>query len=172
MRKYGLGVILIVMALCVFIYGCSEKNTKSKAGSETDSDSYVRSEESASKEKAASDDVIEITEKMYVAYINDIYTNTSEYLNRIIKIEGMFTTEEYDGNNYYYVYRVGPGCCGNDGSMCGFEFKYDGDMPKDNEWIEVIGELISYEENGVTYLSLQAESVTVKSERGKETVNQ
>jgi hypothetical protein len=119
---------------------------------------------------AASGDIVDVTEKMYVPLINDIYTNTPGYLGKTIRIEGMFTSQEYNGKTYYFVYRVGPGCCGNDGNMCGFEFTYDGGMPKDNDWIEVVGELTSYEEEGYTYLSLNADMVTVKTERGKETV--
>lgn len=116
--------------------------------------------------------LIDITEKMYVAWINEIYTNTDLYLGQKIRIEGMYTSQLYEPTNttYYYVYRVGPGCCGNDGSMCGFEFSYDGEMPQDNDWIEVIGTLDKYEEEGNTYLTLRAESVTVRDERGSETV--
>lgn len=116
---------------------------------------------------------IEITEKMYVTYINEIYTNTSDYVGDMITIEGMFTSDYYEqnGKTYYYVYRVGPGCCGNDGSMCGFEFTYDGTMPSVNDWIKVTGKLRTYEEDGYVYLTLDAVSVDILSERGKEVVN-
>jgi len=117
-------------------------------------------------------DMIEITEKMFVTYINEVYTNTDDYIGKTIKIEGMYTAEEYETNIYHYVYRSGPGCCGSDGSMCGFEFTYDGEMPEDNDWIEVVGTLRTYEENGNTYLSLEAQSVTVMDTRGAEIVSQ
>lgn len=119
-------------------------------------------------------DVINITEKMYVTYINEIYTNTKDYIGKTIKIEGMFTSEnsEQTGKTYHYVYRTGPGCCGNDGSMCGFEFTFNGNMPKKNDWICVEGILGTYEENGNNYLSLNAKSVTVLETRGAETVYQ
>jgi len=118
------------------------------------------------------DDVINITEKMYVTYINEIYTNTSDYIGKTIKIEGMFDAylDESNGTTYYYVYRTGPGCCGNDGAMCGFEFTYNGKMPNEKDWIEVIGKLRQYTENGNSYLTLDAQSLTVKNERGAETV--
>lgn len=136
---------------------------------------------------------IDIKESNYVPYINEIYTNTDSYIGDMIKIEGMFKAETYGENSYYYVYRVGPGCCGNDGSMCGFEFTWDGiDTLKDNDWIEVTGKLRTYQETGMvaqyvddtstettlveqtnTYLTLDAVSVIVKpdSERGAETVS-
>ncbi|MPN42533.1 hypothetical protein SDC9_190090 [bioreactor metagenome] len=68
------------------------------------------------------------------------------------------------------MYRTGPGCCGNDGSMCGFEFTYNGTMPKEKDWIQVIGTLHTYEENGQTFLTLDASSVKVMDKRGAETV--
>ncbi|QOX63873.1 hypothetical protein FRZ06_11280 [Anoxybacterium hadale] len=117
---------------------------------------------------------VDITEKMYVAYINEIYVNTPDYIGQNIRIQGMFQayTDETTGLTYYYVYRVGPGCCGNDGSMCGFEFTWNGDLPKDNDWIEVIGSLRTYEDDGWSYLTLDASSVTVMKERGAENVLQ
>lgn len=114
--------------------------------------------------------VIDITEKLYVSWINEIYTSTSRYVGRKIKIEGMFFSETVSSKTYYYVYRVGPGCCGNDGDMCGFEFTTDGEYPKENDWIEVIGTLEVYEENGQPYRTLSDSKVTVKQERGLETV--
>mgnify|MGYP001062721975 FL=1 len=92
------------------------------------------------------------------------------FIGKTIKIEGMYTTEKFNNNEYHYVYRVGPGCCGNDGSMCGFEMTYDGEYPKDNDWIEVVGVLETYVEDGQTYLNLKADSVTVMEKRGSETV--
>jgi len=119
------------------------------------------------------DDSINITENMYVTYINEIYTNTDDYVGKNITIEGMFTSEYYKPTDttYYYVYRQGPGCCGNDGSMCGFEFTWDGvGSLSDNDWIKVTGELHTYEENGATYLTLSASDVSVLDERGAEIV--
>lgn len=141
-------------------------------------DSFEMPEETdAASENSAvkvSGDEIDINEKMYVTWINEIYTNTDNYLGKTIRLEGMYTAETVEETNksYYYVYRQGPGCCGNDGSMCGFEFTFDGTMPKENDWIEVTGVLERYEEDGAEYLSLKASKVEVKSERGKEVVSQ
>ena len=111
---------------------------------------------------------------MYVSYINEIYVNTDDYIGKWIRIEGMYQayTDTNTGKTYYYVYRTGPGCCGNDGSRCGFEFTFDGKMPKANDWIQVIGKLRTYEEDGTTYLTLDAKSVKVMDIRGAETVYQ
>ncbi|MDF2653991.1 MAG: hypothetical protein K0R19_465, partial [Bacillota bacterium] len=140
----------------------------------TDSNSEDVSSPGAGLPSASGDVDVDITEKMYVAYINDIYVNTPDYIGQNIRIQGMFQsyTDENTGLTYYYVYRVGPGCCGNDGSMCGFEFTWSGDLPQNNDWIEVIGSLRTYEEDGWTYLTLDASSVTVMKERGAENVFQ
>jgi putative membrane protein len=143
--------------------------TETSNNSETKADA----ESTSLLENTQEGEVIEITEKMYVTFINDIYTNTEDYLGKTISIEGMFTSSYFVDTytTYYYVYRVGPGCCGNDGNMCGFEFTFEGDMPADNDWISVVGTLEEYEENGVTYLTIKADQVMVMEERGEEVVN-
>ena len=114
---------------------------------------------------------VDITERLYVSWINEVYTSTDDYLGKTVRLEGMFLSEEIGENTYRYVYRTGPGCCGNDGSMCGFEFtSADGEYPEENAWIEVVGTLDRYEENGNYYLTLSDSRVTVKTERGLEVV--
>ncbi len=120
------------------------------------------------------ENLVELTEKLYVTYINEIYTNYPDYIGRTIRLQGMFASEYYQPNDttYFYVYRIGPGCCGNDGDMCGFEFTWDGQMPADNDWIEVTGTLDEYELDGQTYLTLKAAAVEKQAQRGSEMVYQ
>ncbi len=161
MKKFTVFVLFLGLALA--LSGCAVKRADDSAQDQTQ-DSAAQS--------AAAGAAIELTENMYVTYINEIYTNYEDYIGRTIKLEGMFTSEYYEPSDttYEYVYRVGPGCCGNDGSMCGFEFTWDGDMPSDNDWIEVTGVLDKYDLEGQTYLTLRAQSVNVKAERGAETL--
>lgn len=144
----------------------------SDASQATGASQALSSESGAQAVSVSSSDVIELTEKMYVTYINEIYTNFDDYIGRTIKLQGMFSSEYYEPTQttYDYVYRVGPGCCGNDGSMCGFEFTWNGEMPEENDWIEVTGVLDKYDLDGQTYLTLKAQSVTEMSERGEENV--
>lgn len=118
------------------------------------------------------ENMITITEKMYVSWINEIYINPKSYIGKTIKIQGMYQVDhlESTGTTYYYVYRVGPGCCGNDGNMCGFEFIGNTEGLSDNDWIEVTGVLTEYQENGVSYLTISAASVTKMETRGNEVV--
>ncbi|GHU55387.1 hypothetical protein AGMMS49975_17110 [Clostridia bacterium] len=124
-----------------------------------------------------SGEVITIKDKMFIAQVNDIYTNYKDYLGKTIKYEGVFDSylaDEAANKYYYYVIRFGPGCCGNDGNV-GFEVQLDGDSPeypKQDDWVEVVGTLEQYDDDGYQYLTLKASSLTVFEERGLENVTQ
>lgn len=119
-------------------------------------------------------DILEISEKMFLTQLNDIYYNFDEYKNKTIIIEGMyasFTTR--DGTSKVpVVYRYGPGCCDNDG-WGGFLLKYEGQLPQEKDWIRVTGtpELVKTPD-GYTNLVLNVISIEIKTHRGKELVTQ
>lgn len=183
--KKQLSLLVMLLGLSLIMTGCrvhngiEDKQSNQLAEStgvdivEEDMET-VGEDESSLKSENTNEDVIEITEKMYVTYVNEVYTNTEAYEGKKIKLEGMFTSayDESTKQTYYFVYRTGPGCCNNDGSMCGFEFTTTDTIPVENDWIEVVGTLESYEENGYTYLNLKDASVTIKEERGQEVVYQ
>jgi uncharacterized membrane protein YcgQ (UPF0703/DUF1980 family) len=114
---------------------------------------------------------LEIGEKMFIAQTNEIYLNPEDYMGRTIKVEGLFKKQEYPGGNYCFVLRYGPGCCGNDGSA-GFEVAWEGSYPREDEWVEAVGVLDSYDEDGYPYIYLALSSLEVKEERGREFVTQ
>jgi uncharacterized membrane protein YcgQ (UPF0703/DUF1980 family) len=131
--------------------------------------------------------VIEIKEKMFIAQTNDIYLNPDDYLGKTIRLEGLFKTDYYAGEEapYCFVLRYGPGCCGYDGSA-GFEVAWTPHTaqndspanvlapkyPNEDDWVEAVGTLSSYEEDGYPYIYLQLASLTVKKDRGAEFVSQ
>ena len=117
--------------------------------------------------------IIEIKDKMFVAQTNDIYYNTEDYLGKTIKYEGIFSAYEVPeaGMVYYSVIRYGPGCCGIDANA-GFEVIWDGEYPKENDWVLVEGVLEEYEEEGTFYLRLLLNSLEVLPIRGEEYVVQ
>jgi uncharacterized membrane protein YcgQ (UPF0703/DUF1980 family) len=123
------------------------------------------------------DQVVEITEKMFVAQSNDIYYNYNEYVGKTIKYEGIFSVYVNPENNrtYYSVIRYGPGCCGVDAN-CGLEVLWaDGEehtYPQENDWCAVEGVLIEYQEDARKYLRLNLTSLKVLETRGKERVTQ
>jgi uncharacterized membrane protein YcgQ (UPF0703/DUF1980 family) len=124
-----------------------------------------------------SGDIIEIKEKMFVAQSNDVYYNTEDYLGKTLKYEGIFQgfTDPNTNITYYSVIRYGPGCCGVDAN-CGFEVKWveeeNSVYPALNDWVEVVGVLEEYEEDGWEYLRLNLTSLTVLPTRGAEVVTQ
>ncbi|MDR3208089.1 MAG: hypothetical protein LBT60_07140 [Oscillospiraceae bacterium] len=122
---------------------------------------------------AETGDVVEIKEKMFIAQTNDIYFNAEDYLGRTIKFEGIFDlyVAPDTGVTYCSVYRFGPGCCGIDANA-GFEVSWDGAYPDTYEWVEAVGVLEEYKEDGYQYLRLALTSLNVLPIRGAETVSQ
>ena len=162
--------ILIVIVLLVIVFsGCgsdSDDNNKS----DSKNASVAGNENNAKKNSDSA--MIEITEKLFVGQVNDIYINTDDYIGQTIKYEGLVKTYPLaDGSEVKCVIRYGPGCCGTDGD-CGFEIAYDDEMPADDEWVEVVGDVETFEEDGISYIRVKASSVKVLKERGAETVTQ
>lgn len=121
---------------------------------------------------APTGDVVEISERLFIAQTNDIYINTEDYLGKTIKYEGIFKTMFWPqgAKNIAYVIRYGPGCCGYDGEA-GLEVVWDGEWPKEDDWCEVVGVLEEYEVDGYPYLRLALSSLTVLQQRGAEFVS-
>jgi uncharacterized membrane protein YcgQ (UPF0703/DUF1980 family) len=121
--------------------------------------------------------LVEIKEKMFIAQTNDVYLNAEDYLGKTIRLEGLFKMEQYEGKEapYCFVLRYGPGCCGNDGNA-GFEVAWDSGSgapyPGIDEWVEAMGKLKYYEEDGYPYLYIALSSLRVLEERGAEFVTQ
>jgi hypothetical protein len=125
---------------------------------------------------------LEIREKMFIAQTNDVYLNPEDYLGKTIRLEGLFKLEQYVGEDkhYCFVLRYGPGCCGNDGSA-GFEVSWGRpwasagpgpSYPAVDAWVEAVGSLETYEEDGYPYIYLNLYSLTEKEVRGAEFVKQ
>lgn len=123
----------------------------------------LRSFEVATLPRPADGEELFIDEKMYLGWVLDIYANADQYLGQKVRIHGMFQQYEQKGNTHYVVFRYGPGCCGNDGGMCGFELTLpEGQEPPAlDSWIEVIGVLERYKaEDGLLYIRLKTETMT------------
>lgn len=174
-----LTVCLVLLVGCVDNDPATDLSQEDNSGTQVidESDSTVQSSESASaghdiSVEEPSGDVVEIKEKMFIAQTNDIYYNTEDYLGKTIKYEGIFDVYEVPDTDekYYSVIRYGPGCCGVDANA-GFEVIWDNEYPDQNDWVEVIGVLEEYEEDGYKYLRLVLTSLTVLSERGAEYVS-
>jgi uncharacterized membrane protein YcgQ (UPF0703/DUF1980 family) len=116
--------------------------------------------------------VIEIKEKMFIAQTNEIYINAEDYLGKTIKYEGFFESDEWEGRTSRYVVRNGPGCCPGVDNTAGFEVTWDNPYPEQNDWVEVVGTLEVYEEDGEKYLQIALTSLNVLDVRGADYVTQ
>lgn len=165
--------LILAFIICVFIFSsCKTVKTNVSKSSKAAVELKKNAEMPVSaKSKQSTSDIIEIPEKFFITQINEIYVNQKDYLGKTIKYEGIFDTyywEEMD-QTYHYVIRYGPGCCGNDANA-GFEVAWDGEYPEQNDWVEAVGVLEAYEEDGTEYLRLKLSSLNILPERGLETV--
>ncbi len=118
---------------------------------------------------------IVIKDKLFITTINDIFTNLEEeYADDIITFEGnlqmgQFDDPEFEGKEFPFVYRLGPGCCYND-AYAGMYLDYDGQIPPDNTWVRVSGHVVYFEHNGFTELFMQVDKLTVLDKPGMLTV--
>ncbi|MDR1952434.1 MAG: hypothetical protein LBQ37_02830 [Elusimicrobiota bacterium] len=112
-----------------------------------------------------------IGERFFVTQTNYVYQNPKSYIGTEIKLEGIFDKyDSYDGkSSQYYVFRYGPGCCGNDGYV-GFEVIWDKPYPKKDDWVEAQGTLEEYSVDRVKFLRLRLTSLKTLDKRGKEIV--
>lgn len=186
-------IILLVMCLALTLSGCQSKSPVNQSAKNangtpavnlpaqitqapaqvTQDPDPVEPKHGEASAQVSSGDIIEIKEKMFIAQTNDVYFNAPDYLGKTIKYEGIFDVFEVPetGATYYSVIRYGPGCCGIDANA-GFEVIWDKDYPNQNDWVEAVGVLEEYEENGFQFLRLQLSSLTVLPTRGAEYVEQ
>lgn len=128
----------------------------------------------SSTENNSSDEVIKVMEPVYLDYVQEIHLNQDEYMGKTIEIEGMFTSkyDEIENKTFYYIYRLSDNIHYHDDKkeieevMSGFKLTYDKVMPKEKEWIKVIG-VLEKEDNDIV---IKATSITTMQERGLEKV--
>lgn len=116
--------------------------------------------------------VFEIREKMFINQCNEIYLNPKDYNGRIVKLQGMYDgyVDIDTGERSSFIFRYGPGCCGNDG-VAGFELLYEGkNIPEINDWIEVLGVATLIKSEYYETVALKVISIKVLKNRGAEFV--
>lgn len=166
MKKLTLICVCLVFLLC----SCGEiSNSQNNSGIATTQE--LKKDSTTVTRTGSSKEEIEVKESAYTTYINEIYSNIDSYLGATITIEGVFRKTQTNGKTYNEVYRTDPGCCGNDGSVLGFEFSYDKDLPENGEWVKVVGTVYSYSDGEYDYPAINAKSVKVMDTRGKATVS-
>ncbi|WP_286029832.1 TIGR03943 family putative permease subunit [Anaerotignum lactatifermentans] len=183
-------LLLIVMIFIWMLSGCQPKTKTTRSETEPPSQepqttytledileknnpTPVEPQRPISESTLEKEDVLEISEKMYLTQIQDIFLNFSDYEDKTIVVEGMygllFNPEGI--KNTPAVYRRGPGCCGNDG-WGGFLLRYDGTYPDENAWIRVTGTPEIVENGHYRDLYLNVSEIEVLETRGEEFVTQ
>lgn len=109
------------------------------------------------RDSESKDGIINISDGIFLALVNDIYVNKDEYIGKKVRISGQNVRfEDKDtGEVIYAILREGPGCCYND-SVIGFEYITDGKYPEKDKWYEMVGEVITdnYKSGKVVKLKL------------------
>lgn len=187
-RKINSGASILIVLTMILVFtscGTSKKDgygvspvedvTNSSSDSPNQTQNGGSHQPVERKELASTDkDVITIREKVFLAQINDIYSNFEDYEKKTIVVEGMFShfKDNGTGEKVPVVFRKGPGCCGNDG-WGGFLLRGLKKEPKENDWVKVTGKpLLEKSKDGYYSLYLKVEKIEVKKERGAETVTQ
>jgi uncharacterized membrane protein YcgQ (UPF0703/DUF1980 family) len=165
---------ITLIAALVFLSGCSSANASGEPADAQASASV--SEPASAPQYDETTEVVEITEKLFVAQSNEVYLNPGDYLGKIIHYEGIFVTFENPGADEvsHTVIRYGPGCCGIDAN-CGFKVVWpngQGSYPQEDDWVEVTGVLEEYEAYGYQQLQVSLISLRVLDVRGAEYVVQ
>lgn len=187
--------LLVFLVALILLGGCAKPEAEAKteepvvkpetAQEETetgmsaeDEDAYMASAKELEKKLKAKEEtnrknkeVISIEEKIFLSQMTDVYMNTEDYIGRTISIEGFMRGENWGDGIVGMVMRNSPGCCGDDGET-GLSYIWDGDVPKENDWLKVTGVLSSRFDQGDLYLVIEADDVEVLEERGLEFVSQ
>ena len=82
---------------------------------------------------------IVIQRDSFLAQVDAIHADPDSYVGKSITIQGLCGVVRMGEISYHLVYRVDPGCCGDDGPMHGFSFIGGGDAVRSGRWITVTG---------------------------------
>ena len=111
-------------------------------------------------------DLTVLTANMVYAEVYNMMMNPDSYLGKTIKVSGPYYPLYYDGTGNYYHYVMiedALACCQN-----GMEFIWDegthtypDEYPKEDDIIEIVGELKSYKEENYIYYYLDIEEYKI-----------
>ena len=115
-------------------------------------------------------DTITLLDNSFVSQANDIYKNTGNYKDKVIIVQGIYTSNTVNNKEHHYVYRKTKTPEGENTTV-GFEFNYSGQMPKANDWIEIFGNVEpSTGADGKESVIINATRVEVMETRGLDDV--
>ncbi len=175
---------IIILISLIFLVGCKNSNNNNLSNNNTTEEvitelstesEFITDVETLTQRQQPNieGEEVVIKEKLFITQIEDIYYNFDMYKDKKIVLEGMYALfyNQEGVKNINAVYRKAPGCCGNDG-WAGFFLKYDGEYPKENDWIRVVGTPEIVKNGEFSDLYLNVESIEVLDKRGEEFVVQ
>lgn len=121
----------------------NQDNSKDEYKQPEKKDELTKEQLNKKRDADSKDGIINISDGIFLALVNDIYVNKDEYVGKKVRISGQNVRfEDKDtGEVVYAILREGPGCCYND-SVIGFEYITDGKYPEKDKWYEMVGEVI------------------------------
>jgi len=121
----------------------NQDNSKDEYKQPEKKDELTKEQLNEKRDADSKDGIINISDGIFLALVNDIYVNKDEYVGKKVRISGQNVRfEDKDtGEVVYAILREGPGCCYND-SVIGFEYITDGKYPEKDKWYEMVGEVI------------------------------
>lgn len=135
----------------------NQDNSKDEYKQPEKKDELTKEQLNEKRDSESKDGIINISDGIFLALVNDIYVNKDEYIGKKVRISGQNVRfEDKDtGEVIYAILREGPGCCYND-SVIGFEYITDGKYPEKDKWYEMVGEVITdnYKSGKVVKLKL------------------
>lgn len=151
--------VLIIITAWFFMISCTRSRSRENIGTQGNIE--------------IQGNIVEIRERMFLTQIRDIYLNANEFLERPIKLEGIFRIDIHEDVTIYSVIRYIFGCCGDDG-LVGFEVKWARanarEFPAENSWVEASGVLKQYGHGVDRFLYIELSTLTVLDRRGAEFV--
>ncbi len=127
---------------------------------------YVEEEPLGEADTNVDVDLTILTPNMVYAEVSNMMMYPDNYLGKTIKVSGPYFPMYYDVTDNYYHYVLiedALACCQN-----GIEFIWDegthiypDEYPKEDEVIEIVGELKSYKEENYTYYYLDIEEYNI-----------
>ena len=160
MKKIIYVVVLIIFCLLLMLLLNHMNNISNN------SNNSVEQEEAKLENE---DGILQITDRLFVTQLDDIYLNPQNYEGKDIKIEGLMYSSTYVDITYNYVVRNTPGCCGNDG-LAGLEIKYDGELPENDSWIKITGTIIMEEFSTIGKPVIEVKTIEIMEEKGQDFV--
>ena len=96
--------------------------------------------------------ILDIIDEDFDVQVLRIQHNREYYIGRTVRMQGIFTSSNWDGEHIYFVTRrIGGGCCGS----YGFEV-YLNNLPpvEDETWVEIVGVMEEFNVGGRYFLRI------------------